>query len=114
MRKVIIVAALVVVLVSGPALAGFRTGNDLYSYCQEPLGEYNEALCIGYILGVFDALDNVRAGMSEGLFCSPTTVNAGQVRDVVKKWLKDNPQHRHYSGGEVVSFALSKVWPCKK
>jgi hypothetical protein len=46
------------------------------------------------------------------VFCIPAVV-AGQARDVVVKYLQENPAHRHEAGATLVMEALHDAWPCR-
>ena len=37
----------------------------------------------------------------------------GQARDVVVKYLQENPAHRHEAGATLVMEALHDAWPCR-
>ena len=100
------------VLFASPAwpLGGsFYSGNDLFGYCA---GEVrNSDHCLGYTTGIVDAL------ASGSIFgwkaCVPEQVSAAQVRDIVVKYLQDNPQDRHYSAAAIAAKALSIAFPCQ-
>ena len=86
------------------AHAGFLTGNKLYdSLISDQTVERLYAL--GYITGVHDALEGTN-------HCSPTNVTAGQVRDVVRRHLDQNPEFRNFDADILARVALSKAWPC--
>ena len=88
------------------AHAEFRDGNDLFSKMRESGTGYN-AVTIGYVQGVVDALQNV-------LFCPPPSVTAGQLYDMVRGYLADNPGERHLSGDVIITRVLKSSWPCPK
>ena len=57
---------------------GFQDGNDLFSHCEErasddPGGHSQWGVCIGYILGAYDA--------RESAVCIPSEVKVTQVRE---------------------------------
>ncbi len=108
--KQIFIAALVGVLVSGPVWAGeFDSGNFLLSTCQGK----DKSYCMGYILGVYDSLKGPNKGFKEYTFCTSGAVNMGQINDVVKKWLEDNPSQRHLAAHSLIAAALNKAFPCR-
>src|ERR1700681_1841038 len=48
-------------------------------------------------------------------FCPPVEiVTMGQMMDVVKKFLRDNPEIRHRSSVTLIAMAFRHAWPCKK
>lgn len=91
-------------LVPTMAHAGFLTGNKLYEgMISEQTVERLYAL--GYITGVHDALEQTN-------HCSPSNATAGQVRDVVRRYLDQNPEFRNFDADILIRIALSKAWPC--
>lgn len=86
--------------------AGFLTGNELYDACKS-----SSAICLGYIEGITDAIDVSRVNGAEA--CIPEHVTVGQVREVVKLYLQQNPQTWHAGASGLVATALSTAFPCK-
>jgi len=68
--------------------------------------------CIGYIKGVSDRLDDVPAEQRK--VCAPPGITAGQLRDVVVRFLRrQNRTWQNNSGSSVVDVALRNAFPCK-
>jgi len=88
-----------------PAHAEFIDGNKLLADMNG--SQMRQMAAVGYVMGVADALTNVT-------ICMPPTVTAGQIHDMVKHHLEANPQTRHLSGDSLVSFVLTRVWPCRQ
>lgn len=104
------VALTVLLSITGTVQAGaFITGNDLYSRITSQKITDN-VYAIGYVVGVTDS------GATEGIYgfkyCLPE-VNTQQVYDIVKKWLEENPEVRHYGAYGLVAAALQEAFPCK-
>lgn len=94
-------------LVSSPALAEYKDGNALYAdLSDESPTMVNQALGLGYVLGVVDAY-------AKTAICIPNGVQAGQVQGVVKNYLYVRPESRHYSADSLVVNAVKAVWPCR-
>ena len=89
-----------------PANSQGLTGNKLHEFCTN---NQMDAFCSGYIIGAADVLSTLSTKRS----CVPQGVNGEQVRDVVKRFLRLNPQVRHEPGAQVVAMALSDAFPCK-
>lgn len=107
----------------------FVSGNKLYEWCSKSTGTNYYSVCIGYIIGVWDAQPatefyrilwettmrtrskrkNVRV---KSLICAPKGLIIGQIQDVVLQWLRDNPKERHRPGRVVVTMAVQEAWPC--
>jgi len=96
---------LIGMLVAGSAQAQFKTGNQLYSQMQGNQMEQMNA--IGYVQGVSDAFQGAVA-------CIPTTVTAGQVYDMTKLHVQNNPTDRNLSADFLIMQVLRAAWPCKK
>lgn len=107
-----ICAALSVALLATPALAVglyFATavqaqnvsGNDLLEYCSG--SAFSTGICFGYIRAI---AENLRPG------CAPAQVTYGQVKHVVIKHLRDNPESRHQDALPLIGEAMERAWPC--
>lgn len=88
---------------------GFINGNDLYRECSSD-SAFKEGICLGYIAAISDAMEDVY--ISGFRACYPTGVTTGQVTDIVRSFLKNNPAERHYRADGVVAQALSEAFPC--
>ncbi len=64
------------------ASAEFMTGNNLHGKMNGDFGD--KMLALGFIQGVFDVYVSVT-------FCSPSNVTVGQVSDMVRSYLDNNP-----------------------
>lgn len=100
MKKLIILALLPIA-----ANAEFLSGNELLERIRSTDGRRNTAL--GYIMGVHDVTWRT-------LHCSPQTVTAGQVLDMVEQALIKTPEQRHVNADAYVIAALQSAWPCPR
>ena len=116
--KKLIIAVLVMSWASPVWAAAFTNGNDLYEKCtvEKSSNVYymDYSWCQAYIIGAADALTGPDIGVGGFTFCIPIEVTQLQVQDIVKKWLSNHPQNRHYSAHSLVASALSEVWPCSE
>ena len=98
MTRAILVAVALSCFLADEGGAQFIDGNKLFQDCEggddprqrqpgDPGGHAQWGMCLGFILGVADARD----------FCMPTGVKAGQVKNVVKFYLRDH--HEKLLGG---------------
>jgi hypothetical protein len=101
MKKIIATLLFVPAMVQ----AEFVTGNTLFKDMNGDV--VDKSIALGYVMGVSDAYTNVTV-------CLPANVTAGQVQDVVKRYLENNPDKRHYTADSLVRDSLEKVWPCKQ
>lgn len=97
---------ILLLLSCGLANAQFMSGNQLKDHCNKADNLVSAGLCMGYVEGVADA--------NSFLFCTPPGVTVGQIRDVVKKYLNDNPAQLHKPGDDLATEALRSAFPCAK
>jgi hypothetical protein len=79
------------------------SGNKLFEYCSGGAGGFDAGVCHGYIRAMADAF---RPG------CAPKGVTYGQIKDVVIKHFRDNPQSRHQNALPLIGEAMERAWPC--
>jgi hypothetical protein len=99
--------------IAGAAETGsaFLNGNDLYAYCTAS-ENFKRGICLGYIEGLADSIGVMQSISAAVVVCFPP-VSGGQARDVVVKYLQENPAHRHEAGATLVMEALHDAWPCR-
>lgn len=84
----------------------FLGGNALYEKCNAEAGTFNSIFCAAYIAGIADLFQLTKVA------CIPSNVVAGQVEDVVVKYLREHPESRHYSAASEAGLALRAAFPC--
>jgi hypothetical protein len=98
-----------------------KSGNDLLTLCSTPKdserGEFDFAMCVGYILGVQDTLGELSASKVKTPFplclgANPPTKE--QTVDIAVKFMRDNPAIRNEDAGAVAMGALSTAFTCHK
>lgn len=101
----------------GTALAGFYSGDELYTACTaEKRGkDYFERSyeCLGYISGAVDAFNTTRE-VNKLKSCIPSDVTISQLRTVTVDYLGKNPIDRANSASSQVFAATRKAWPCPR
>lgn len=105
------VFALTCGMVGSAAGSAFLNGNDLYAYCTGS-DNFTRGICLGYVEGMADSIGVMESVSKAAVFCIPP-VSARQARDVVVKYLQENPAHRHEAGATLVMEALHDAWPCR-
>ena len=104
MKKII----LGLLFLSFSAQAAFIDGNKLLEYAREEERSGNSSgMLLGYIAGVHDAFDS-------SVICTPSNATLGQLKAIVVKFLKENPEVWAKTGDNVIFTALSRAFPCKK
>lgn len=92
----------------------YLSGNDLWTECSATDG-YNLGFCLGFVVGIADAMQGTSAGLSSGRVCIPSQVTGEQALDVVvKRYLAQHPEGRHYTAASITTDALAAAFPCKR
>jgi hypothetical protein len=92
-----------------PAAATYMTGNRLLVICAG-IGEMN-TLCVAYIMGVSDALDDIRYAQGQDP-CTPAGSTPERLSDLVRGWLIAHPNHGNEDAAWQVMKALAEVSNC--
>ena len=89
----LVVSALAMMPTAASAI--FYTGNELLERCEEATETVASALCLGFVMGVSDAIEAYQdlAGVPK-LICVPTAATSGELMEIVTKYLRDNPKVR--------------------
>ncbi len=90
----------------------FQSGNKLYQLCQSK-NAFPDGFCLGYVVGIADALTGPKKGYRGRTFCVPVGSIQHQIEDAVKTWLGNNPDKRHINAPDLVAWALSEAFPCR-
>jgi hypothetical protein len=81
------------------------TGEDLWNLCTDNAPGHNY-LCLGMSTAYFDMM------RAAGYQCAGTGVNREQARDVVLKYLTDNPAMRNLPASELALTSLKTAFQC--
>jgi hypothetical protein len=114
MKKTITIAALSI----ATSVSAQMTGNQLHQMCiSQDL--VMKASCFSLIAG-FSYGVNAAQIQSENLnknykptVCLPDGYQNRQAVDLVKKFLDENPQHRHHQVDPLMMAVMQSVFPCK-
>jgi Rap1a immunity proteins len=101
----IIPGALAGMLAVTPVAAQDHTGETLYGACQ------SEVWCNAFAVGIMAA--GPWSPVAIALSCMPREASANQLRDVIMKYLQDNPELRHHYFADVITMAIYDAWPCE-
>jgi hypothetical protein len=94
-------------MIPAMAHAEFWTGNDLLKYMNGTPMEQVQGY--GYVMGVFDTAAGVdHCGQNAG------RITVGQINDIAKRYIENNPSTRHYAADVLVRVAFGITWPCPK
>ena len=87
----------------------FLSGNDLYTYINGD-NAYDKGSALGFVVGIADGEESQKRPR----ICISDQVTRGQVRDVVKKYLTEHPEQRHFTAASLVIESLMAAFPCQK
>ena len=80
-----------------------------------PLTQNVSAQCLGYALGIYDAMQAAQTS-GERLFglraCAPPGMMDEQARDVMIRFATTHPESRRYSAARQIAEAFSDAFPC--
>jgi hypothetical protein len=86
----------------------YETGNHLLRDLRDATGTgFGPTYALGYIVGAADAYGG-------SALCIPGTVTKGQINDVVRQFLEQEPGIRDLPADILVLMALSNHWACPK
>lgn len=92
-------------LLAAPLRAEWMSGAQLEETCTAS-APVDRAMCLSYVMGVLDGMRGMERPPRV-----PDDVSAGQVRDVVVRYLAENPARGPLQGREVVRAAVAAQWP---
>ena len=105
-RARLVAMATAVALVCLPAAARADVdGNELWRLCTSK-GTRANGLCYGYVTAIAEV-----ARESDGLYGHHAW---RQTVEVVKRYLEQHPEQRHYGASSLVAEALAEAFPCKQ
>ena len=88
--------------------AAFRSGNELLSD-MNATDSFSRGLALGYIMSAADMARSV-------WFCPPSDgggLTAGQIHDVVRNYLTNNPVIRNRAADSILIEVFSSWYPCR-
>jgi hypothetical protein len=93
----------------------FETGNALYEEMSSsnPSGP-ERVYAMGYVAGIMDFLSSNAMRDTSMRTCLTTGLTVGQVFEVTKRYLEDNPEKRHHNAAGLVTIALLRAFPCPR
>jgi hypothetical protein len=115
--RIIIIAVLL--SLSAPSWAAFRTGNTLMELLpgykrvsgkgSASATDYMSATDLrSYIAGVHDGLESFK------LFCSPDKTSTRQITHIVILYLENHPEQWNWPANEIIAAALKEAFPCSQ
>ena len=109
----LITAALVLIPTQVKAAPLIDTGNDWLASCKSDETHGEIMWCLGYINALDHALVTWSYVMDKRYACPKGKYNIGQARDIVRRYLRDNPSKRTDAMMLIYIDAMSGAFPCK-
>ena len=97
----------------------YQIGHALNEVCNSDYTVSPSVPCGYYVMGVYDAATMLDAATNKRLWrngftaCVPKGVSAGQLEEVVKKWLREHPADWHYAAADLVAVSFEAAFPCR-
>jgi hypothetical protein len=108
------IAAGLLTIASMQAHAGdFLTGNELYGYMTSN-NTFENQTAIGYVMAIVDSGNGPGQTKHHWCFNVQDRVTGDQIRDIVKRFLEQNPNKRHFGAAGLSEAALAEAFPCMK
>lgn len=90
--------------------ANFYSGNQLLDYCTHK-DTRPEHFCLGFIAGISDAI--IAYTSSEVPTCIPDGATPNQIKDIVVRFLEEEPGTRDRAAVSLILVALAVEFPCE-
>ena len=106
--------ALVILLgIAGRGQAGFYTGSEILSNCQDGT-ESGKSFCALYLGGIVDATEIwAGAGLMPRLICMPAETSTQRLREIFVAYASQNPDELGAVASATVIAALIGAFPCE-
>ena len=115
MRKLVFAVSIATAISASPASGQGYSGNSLFEDCIAEISIFTDMFCLGFVVGVISAYTGPYVSLLSApttLFCLPENVSHGQAKDIVKKYMTDHPDRRHFPGESLVFGAIVEAFPC--
>lgn len=114
MKQKSLLTLLLGILVVGHAHAQsfYLSGNDILRDCASTASFIKQARCTGYIEGIADYLEMLRALMGARQ-CLPPRTEVSQVVDAFVAYLRKHPESRQESAASLGLLAITSTWNCE-
>lgn len=94
-----------------PLLAA--NGDVLLEKCEVPHINFEQAVCVGYLGGTYDAY--LEEAISAKYYCRPAGVSQEKLRLVILRYLeKERPESLHLDAATLALAAFAEAWPCQQ
>jgi Rap1a immunity proteins len=82
--------------------------------CQEKPNSLQHAVCLAYLRGLFDGMQQAKiVEETKNNFCPPPSPDLDQMKLIIEQWVQNNPKNTSVSIGWAAPLALSLAFPCR-
>ena len=111
--KLQIMALVILLGIAGRGEAGFYTGSEVLSNCQDS-SESGRSSCALYLGGIVDATEIwAGAGLMPRLICMPAETSSDRLREIFVTYAEQNPEELDAVASATVIAALIGAFPCE-
>jgi hypothetical protein len=121
-KPLIIIASWVLIFFnvnsSSAAEPKIMTANRMVDFCTNPPDSTNGIFCGAYMAGFVDAISLAQATATTKHTCIPDYFSGAEARAISIRFMKDkaekHPELGELSFSEVIWFAITEQFPCRK
>jgi hypothetical protein len=117
-KPLIIIAAWLLIFFSvnssSAAEPKIMTANRMVDFCTSPPDSTNGIFCGAYMAGFVDAISLAQATATTTHTCIPDYFSGAEARAIFVRFMKDKAELGELSFSEVVWFAITEQFPCRK
>jgi hypothetical protein len=89
-----------------------NSGAHWLQLCEGSEGSDGEIACTKYLIAIDELAARLARTQPSIAGCPPPEATIGQVKDIVVKYLRNNPQRTHLRFMDLVMEAQRKAFPC--
>lgn len=114
MKKFLLLPLVVFLSVNVWGEGAFQNGKQMAKHCTvDQRSAFEDGVCMGYIISVVDTLAwTVALDALEVPYCLPEEVAPEQLKEVVIKYLEENPANIEFASPPLIVAAFSDAYPC--
>jgi hypothetical protein len=114
MKRLLLLPVVLFLSVSVWGQGAFQNGEKMAKHCTvDQRSAFEDGVCMGYIISVVDTLAwTVALEALEVPYCLPEGVAPEQLKEVVIKYLKENPERLKFASPPLIVAAFTEAYPC--
>ena len=108
-------ALVLAALLAAPSAAkaqSLTNGNGYLSRCDAPADGWG-SICAAFAGGALEAFTAAEYAFKTAPLCTPDAVTFAQIQGVLVKYLRANPEKRHFTTASSLWIAVAQAFPCQ-